>query len=66
MKAEINRAISILNHFKYMNDDIERILMLVQENQSFFNDPLPGDSTIKAAADKLEELVRAHNIKETP
>ena len=42
-----------------VGDDLSRLYSLVQENQAFFGDPPAGESCVKLAADKLEELIKA-------
>ena len=55
-KAAFNRVISWLSFLERTHEDIVRIMRVVQENHNFFN-VAPGDDVIKAAADKLEEIV---------
>lgn len=52
------RPMSHIMLFSDIAGDVERILDLVQENEEFFGNLVAGDSKMKAAADKLEELVR--------
>lgn len=40
-------------------DDLPHLLNLIQSNQDFFGNPPAGESCIKLAADKLEELIKA-------
>lgn len=56
----IQKALSKLSWYYEIEADLFRILGLVQSNQGFFGNPPAGESCIKIAADKLEELVEAH------
>lgn len=51
---ELNERVKQLQ--QRMDSDVIRIGLLVQKNPFFFN-ANPGDSTLKAAADKLEEII---------
>lgn len=53
----IDKAISLLRFFSLIDDDISRIIGLVQENQDFFGNPKAGEGTIKIAADWLENQI---------
>ena len=58
MKDQIKNGIRALNYLERIYDQQKRIIMLVQLNQDFFDNPLPGDSALKVAADKLESLIK--------
>jgi hypothetical protein len=48
-----------LSFYLSIENDVHRLIGLVQDNQDFFGDPPAGESCIKLAADKLEELIKA-------
>lgn len=52
------KAMSKLNLHLSIEKDFYRINRLVQDNQAAFGDPPAGESCIKLAADKLEEIAR--------
>lgn len=53
----LDKAISLMRFYAAIDDDISRIIGLVQENQDFFGNPPAGQGTIKVAADWLEESI---------
>lgn len=56
-REAIRKAVNAMDWLRDNQADIERIMDVVQENPVFFGVGL-GESKIKAAADKLEELVK--------
>jgi hypothetical protein len=44
-----------------VDPNLSRLYKLVQENQVFFDNPPAGESCVKVAIDKLEELMRRTN-----
>lgn len=54
----IQKALGKLSWYYEIEADLYRILGLVQSNQDFFGNPPAGESCIKLAADKLEELIK--------
>lgn len=52
------KAMSKLNWYLSIEKDLYRIIGAVQDNQAAFGDPPAGESCIKLAADKLEDMVR--------
>lgn len=57
-EASIDRTVSLLEFYKNNAEAIWRIVNLVQKNPRFFEAKL-GGSCLSAAADKLEELIKA-------
>lgn len=53
-------------YYQIVKPDLERLFALVQSNQDFFGDPPAGESCIKLAADKLEEVVSRWRIRNKP
>jgi len=58
----IDKAISLLRFYSLMDDDISRLIGLVQENQDFFGDPSAGQGTVKVAVDWLEKSIEQWKI----
>ena len=56
LKEQASRAISLLTLYEIEGDSIQRIIDVVQNNNSYFGANL-GDSCLEAAAKKLEFLV---------
>lgn len=54
----LQRELSKLTYYYAIERDIHRLVGLVQENQGFFGNPPAGESCVKLAADKLEELIK--------
>jgi hypothetical protein len=44
-------------YYQIVKPDLERLYALVQNNQDFFGDPPAGESCLKLAADKLEQVI---------
>lgn len=58
MTEIIDKVIGILIFYKAIEPDIHKLIGLVQENQGFFGHPAAGQSCIKLATVKLEELIK--------
>lgn len=67
LKEQASRAISLLTLYEIEGNSIERIISVVQGNHEYFG-ARPGDSTLEAAAKKLEQLVAEaaeHSVQRT-
>lgn len=56
----VQKSLSNLTFYNGIESDIYRLIGLVQDNQDFFGNPHAGQSCIKLAANKLEELLRVY------
>lgn len=54
-----DKLLTELALYSLVRGELPRLLALVQDNQEFFGNPPAGESCIKLAADKLEELIKA-------
>lgn len=57
--GEIQTALINYSFYLSIEDDIKRLIGLVQDNQDFFGNPPAGQNCIKLAADKLEQMIMA-------
>lgn len=55
-----DKLLTELALYSLVRGELPRLLALVQDNQDFFGNPSAGESCIKLAADKLEELMRRY------
>ena len=57
IKEYIYHGKIVLDYLDTNYEYVEKITMLVQNNQKFFDDPIAGSQTLMIAADKLERLI---------
>lgn len=55
---KLDGILKALTFYESIRSDVHRIIGLVQDNQEFFGNPPAGQSCIKVAADKLEQLIK--------
>lgn len=60
--GEIQTALINYSFYLSIEDDIKRLIGLVQDNQDFFGNPPAGQSCIKLATDKLEKTIELHRL----
>jgi hypothetical protein len=53
-------------YYQIVKPDLERLYALVQNNQDFFGDPVAGESCLKLAADKLEQVIGVWRVGGQP
>lgn len=59
---KLGEILRTLTFFESVKPDVYRLIELVQSNQEFFGNPPIGQSCIRVAADKLEQLIKEQSI----